>query len=154
MRARAGVTTARQGFALVATVVLILLVGAAVTIGFYSAAPVPEQPMTAAERAAADAAQGGIREALHDWDATRLASLGPRGDTTIVGRLDAQRHSAADYVVNIGRTGVAEFTIAATGSAIVDGQTAYCTVVVRTRLKGGRLAERGATIDRKCRTVV
>jgi type II secretory pathway pseudopilin PulG len=139
----------RPGFALLATVVVMVLVGTVVTFGFYNAPTAWPQQTSPAEQAAIEAAEAGVRAVIDEWDTARLARLPARGDTTIVG--GAETIDAVDYVVSIGRSGPAQFTITSTGAAGEVDRATYCTVVVRTRLKSGRLAERGAALDRTCR---
>lgn len=139
----------RPGFALLATVVVMVLVGTVVTIGFYNTPTVKQLPASPVEQAAVDAAEAGIRTVMEAWGATQLTRLPARGDTTIVG--SGGDVDTVEYVVSVGRSGPAQFTITSTGAADGLDGTTYCTVVVRTRLKSGRLAERGAAIDRTCR---
>jgi hypothetical protein len=138
----------RPGFALLATVVVMLLVGTVVTFGFYSTPAAWPQQTSAAEQAAIDAAEAGVRAVMDQWDSARLTRLPARGDSTIVG--SAETMNAVDYVVSIGRSGPAQFTITSTGAARAVDRATYCTVVVRTRLRSGRLAERGAAVGRTC----
>jgi hypothetical protein len=147
-----GPMRARPGYALVATLVVLLFVGACVTVGFYNApAARGDDAATPAEVAATAAAQAGADAVLRNWDVAMLSRLPARGDTTLVGRAARSDALSADYVVSVGRSGPAQFTITATGFAVGDDHTTYCTIVVRTHLKSGRLAERGAAVSRTCR---
>jgi hypothetical protein len=142
---------AQPGFALVATLIALVLVGTFVTIGFYHAPPPGDAPATPAQLAATAAAEAGAHAVMQSWDFAMLTRLPARGDTTIIGRGAVSSAAAADYVVSIGRSGPAQFTITSTGAAGETDSPTYCTVVVRTHLKSGRLAERGAATSRTCR---
>lgn len=141
----------RNGFVLVATLVALLMVGALLTLGFYRATAAAAAEPAADERVALAFAESGLRGALREWDEERLATVPAQRDTSFVGWVtEDSAGRGRGVMVNVARAGGRHFVITATGmDAAADGAT-YCTVVVRTRLRAGRLVDPGGRLERTC----
>jgi hypothetical protein len=141
----------RNGYALVSTLFVLFAVGALVTVGFYRAAGSTAAEPSEHERVALAIAESGLRGALREWDAERLAAVPAHRDTSFVGWVTEDREGRGrGYMVNVARAGIREFVVTATGMDAGVGSATYCTVVVRTRLRSGRLVEPGNWLERTC----
>lgn len=120
------VTVQRGGFAIVLTVVSMLLVGAALTGGFVCVSRASEDHRTL--EGAATLAEKGLTEfALHaDVDALQRIPLG--GDETFTrARVESGAMASGTYAVTVARTADAQFFIKSTGRLASRGLPMICS---------------------------
>lgn len=141
----------KNGYALVATLVALFAVGTVVTVGFYRVSGSSPADASERERVALAIAESGLRGALRDWDARRLADVPADRDTSFVGWVtEDSAGRGRGFMVNVTRAGSRDFVITSTGMDEWNANATYCTVVARTRLRAGRLVEPGGWLERTC----
>jgi hypothetical protein len=139
------------GYALLAALVGIIVVGTLVTLGFNGAFANTTR-ISAERNAAFDQISLGLERVLADWDISRLASV--ERDTIFLVEADASG-SGRPVAITIERAGSGSFRILATASSTVtDARPAmYCTRTVPALLRDGRLVAAAARQERTCRTL-
>jgi hypothetical protein len=138
----------RDGFALFAALVALLVVGTLVTAGFYRVSGSFAAEPAESERVALAMADAGVAAALLDLG---RAGTGARAtDSARVGRVEDAGAARRGFLASAERRRDGQLVITSTGMHAGNGATIYCTVVVRVRDREGRPAGTRRP-DRTCR---